>query len=208
MAPELDRLAVVLADTAWVTRTVRSNTDQAVMDLFDAARAAVESGEQGRTPDPPPASLTPIARIRVMGHPAPQGSKTYMPKTRVMVEGSSKTGRARLHTWRDSVTAECHKVAATLDGPIDVPVQVTAVFRLPMPRSRPKWIQSLGEWPSSTKPDLDKLVRALLDSMKMGGLLRDDSIVADLGGTRKVEVVGWTGVDITLSAVSIPARGT
>lgn len=146
--------------------------------------------------------ITPGAvELLVMGLPAPQGSKTYMPKQRAMVEGSSPAGRTRLRTWRTAVVEAAAKEADRREGPFEGPVLVGVTFRLPMPRSRPKWHQRLGTTPCKVKPDLDKLVRSLLDGLVQGGLLRDDAQVCELRA-RKVEVVGWTGAKVAVTPVS------
>jgi len=192
---ELDRLAQVVGDSGWLTRVIQTNTDRAVMDLLDAARAVVDS-----TPQQLPLAVyesLPLVRFHVMGVPAPKGSKTAMPNGR-LIEGSSPAGRARLRDWTSATVSEASRCALSLSGPIDSPVRLQAVFRLPMPRSRPKWMRARGEYPSTVKPDLDKLIRSLGDSMVAAGLLRDDNLICDLGGTRKIEVIGWTGVDVRL----------
>lgn len=197
----LEDLRVAVEGAAWLGK-VRNNVDETAMSVVVAARRLLEEGpdKSGGLPtvrESGPAPLE-LARFHVMGLPAPQGSKTWMPKQRVMVE----SGRKRLTPWRDAVVEAANKVVDEA-GPWDEPVRVTATFRLPMPKSRPKYVQRLQVWPSAVKPDLDKLVRSLLDGMVQGGLLRDDSIVCELVA-RKVEVIGWTGVDVRVSQVTRP----
>lgn len=205
MSPQIETLAVVLRDTSWATRTVRNNTDQAVMDLYAAARAVVESeGAASIPPAPVVEPSFPTVEFHVMGVPAPQGSKTYMPKTRVMVEGSSASGRARLRSWRDAVVSAASRHVPEA-GPYDGPITIEVTFRLPMPRSRPKYLQRAGEAPSTVKPDVDKLERGLLDSLKIAGLIRDDAQVWQVW-KRKVEVVGWTGAHVRLWTGPGPTR--
>lgn len=147
--------------------------------------------------------LESLARLHVMGLPAPQGSKTVMRAggRHVAVE----SGRAKLDPWRAVVATvaadKCIEV-----GVLAVPVSVRCTFRLPMPRSRPKYLQAQGEAPHTVKPDLDKLLRGLLDGLVHGGLLRDDSLVCEIH-SRKIEVVGWTGADVELFAVPVPTKG-
>lgn len=109
-------------------------------------------------------------RIEVAGIPAPQGSKRHVGGGR-MVEVSRAVG-----PWREAVRAETQRV--TNGGPGGgwaSPVYVAIVFRLPRPQSAARTVQ----WPAK-RPDLDKLVRAVLDGIVAGGALTDDSLVVDL----------------------------
>jgi Holliday junction resolvase RusA-like endonuclease len=137
---------------------------------------------------------TTLASFDIIGLPAPQGSKSVMPGGR-LVEGSSTSGRLKHKSWRAAVAEASRELAG--DEPHDGPLTLQVTFRLPMPASRPKRIQVCGEWPKSTKPDLDKLVRALCDGMEEGGLIRDDSRIYAIDAM-KLEVVGWTGAEVTL----------
>jgi crossover junction endodeoxyribonuclease RusA len=59
--------------------------------------------------------------------------------------------------------------------PLDGPVEVSIVFYLEKPASRPKGVVF-----ADRKPDIDKLVRSVLDSLTDAGVLREDSRVVDL----------------------------
>jgi crossover junction endodeoxyribonuclease RusA len=135
-----------------------------------------------------------LAAFEIIGLPAPQGSKSVMPGGR-LIEGSSKTGRAKHKSWRAAVAEASRELAE--DEPHDGALSLQVTFRLPMPASRPKRIQIVGEWPKSTKPDLDKLIRTLCDGMTEGGLIRDDSRIYHIDAV-KLEVVGWTGAEVVL----------
>lgn len=137
-----------------------------------------------------------MTTFRVYGLPAPQGSKTRMPSG-AMVEGSSSSGRARLRDWR-SACAVAAAQAAPENLPYDGPCVVQVVFRFPMPKSRPAAVRSRGSAWKASKPDLDKLCRALGDSLVAGGLIaRDELIVRWVAA--KVEVAdGWTGAQVTV----------
>ena len=78
----------------------------------------------------------------------------------------------------------------------DVPVRVDLVFLLPKPPSRPKRRRC---WPT-VKPDIDKLVRAVLDALTSVVFTDDAQVVAlrvdkDYGAT-------WTGVDVRVREVT------
>ena len=133
--------------------------------------------------------------FRVLGIPAPQGSKTVI--RGVAVEGSSKTGRAKLKSWRADVTEAAAAIRETRDGPLDGALAMSIEFRLPMPASRPQKIQKLRRVPHTVKPDLSKLTRSTEDAMVVAGLIKDDARIS-MAWTSKIEVAGgeWTGAEI------------
>ena len=135
--------------------------------------------------------------LRIIGLPAPQGSKTRMPNG-ALVESSSATGRAKFNDWRNSIAVEAFNTQQET-GTVDWPyVELEVVFRFPMPKSRSATAKARGsQWKGST-PDLDKLVRALGDGLVRGGLLPDDNrIVIVLAW--KIEVhEAWTGASVRL----------
>lgn len=135
--------------------------------------------------------------LDVVGLPAPQGSKT---KTRFgVIEGSSDTGRASLKAWRESVrNAAQDWLAEHPQSPLDQPLSVRMDFRFPLPSGDPH------RFLHTVKPDLDKCVRASLDALVHGGLLKDDSRVCEVkalktyarpgetvGCTISVNLIGW-----------------
>lgn len=112
-----------------------------------------------------------------------------------MVEGSSTTGREKLRNWR-SACAEAAADQAELTGIIDTACMITVVFRFAMPKSRTKAIREQGHAWKVGKPDLDKLQRALGDSLASGGLIARDELIVGWHSS-KVEVCNeWTGATI------------
>jgi len=104
------------------------------------------------------------------GIPAPQGStKAFM--RRGMRHPVVVADCARTKPWRQAIvdasrdTLRNHAVMAG-------PVEVFVVFYLPRPKSAPRRITE-----PTTKPDLDKLERALLDALTAAGVWRDDAQV-------------------------------
>lgn len=104
----------------------------------------------------------------VPGLPRPQGSKRI---------GRDRRGRpiilndndASLKVWRRAVAT-----AASAAWPLPPEaVSVDVTFYLPRGKTVKRAVPT-------TKPDLDKLARALLDGLVQGGLLTDDSLVVDL----------------------------
>ncbi len=106
----------------------------------------------------------------VPGQPRPQGSHRVLvgPDGRTRVLESA--GRA-LAEWRSAVAWAAR--IASRGRPLEGPVAVEATFLVPRPR-RPA-----GALPAR-RPDLDKLLRALLDGLVAGRAISDDSQVTDV----------------------------
>lgn len=114
------------------------------------------------------------AHLTVPGHPMPQGSMACVCiKGRGQLIRGKGASRAAFTKWRRDVTA-----AATLwqtthfAEPLDAPCRLRLTFRLPRPVSVKR------QWPSM-RPDIDKLVRAVCDSLTKT-LYVDDSRVVEL----------------------------
>lgn len=124
-------------------------------------------------------------RIEVAGIPAPQGSKRHVGGGR-MVEVSRAVG-----PWREAIRAETQRAVI---GTIDRPVSVSVMFRLPRPKSTP----ARTAFPAK-RPDLDKLVRAVLDGLVAGGAIADDSQVVVLRAAKTFSGRQPPGCTIDLS---------
>lgn len=109
----------------------------------------------------------------VPGEPVTEGStKAFASGQRVVV--THDRGR-ELDAWRLKVAHAAGSAAedAYWEVGYDGPVEVWTEFRLPRPKSAPK-----SRRHAQTKPDLDKLQRAIGDALapyKRPGILRDDS---------------------------------
>lgn len=108
-----------------------------------------------------------LLRLRVVGLPAPQGSKRHVGQG-VMVESSK-----RVKPWREAVKAAAieasHGAALRLDGPLYL--ELTFVMQKPV---RPKSHRP------DRMPDLSKLVRSTEDALTDAGVWADDARVVDL----------------------------
>lgn len=127
----------------------------------------------------------------VTGMPAPQGSKRHVGNG-IMVESSK-----RLPSWRADVAAAA-QAAHQGRPPITGSVRLHVNFRFAMPQARPKATRDVGFAPKTTRPDIDKLVRAVCDALTDAGVLASDAVVWHLHAT-KVEVIGWSGAEIAVS---------
>jgi len=129
----------------------------------------------------------------VIGLASPQGSKSaYVRGGRaVIVDGSSKSGRDKHAQWRGDVCAGA--MAARKGITFEGAVEVRIAFYMPLVASDP--YRSLH----TTSPDIDKLVRSVLDSLTNSGLIRDDSLVCSLHASKEYQGGdGFTGATITV----------
>lgn len=107
----------------------------------------------------------------VLGTPVTQGSaRGFVVNGRAVVTHDK---RKQLMDWRNAI-ASAAQACGGQKAERGVPVWVRATFRLQRPQSAPKRIVR-----PTTKPDLDKLSRALLDA-GTGILWTDDSQVVSL----------------------------
>lgn len=135
--------------------------------------------------------------FQVFGLPAPQGSKRHVGNG-VMVETSKN-----LKPWREAVitAAREHHEGPALDGAISLAVE----FVMPRPKSARKY----ASW-QTTAPDLDKLVRATLDALKIAGMIADDARIARLAAQKKLASLSdpWTGAHISLLVMANGERAS
>jgi Holliday junction resolvase RusA-like endonuclease len=117
--------------------------------------------------------------IRVVGLPAPQGSKRLIGHTKagrgILVESS-----ARVKPWREAVKYAVLEAFNPGGYPreccINGPVDVEMIFTLPKPRSAPRRRRT---WPDK-KPDVDKICRSTADALVEAGAIEDDARIVRL----------------------------
>ena len=103
-----------------------------------------------------------------------------------------------LGAWRQSVAAAAMALNA---APLQGPVLVHATFWLPRPKSRAK----RHLWPD-TRPDLDKLARAVLDALT-GIAWANDAAIVDLHAQKAYALpTRPPGVSVTWEPQSSPGR--
>ncbi len=135
----------------------------------------------------------------VPGLPRPQGSKRHVGRG-VMVESSKYVA-----DWRHDVKQAAWTYRLQME-PLAVPLSVRLDFNLPRPKyhygtnGAVKARYELAR--PSSKPDIDKLARAVLDAITSSGLWRDDSLVVDLRAS-KWFTVNDPGVEVLI----VPALG-
>jgi crossover junction endodeoxyribonuclease RusA len=133
--------------------------------------------------------------IRVRGLPIPQGSKrlgTHPITKRAML--IDVNGPA-LRRWRNAVRTAARNTAGPHWKPLSGPVALTAHFWMPRPAVR------AGVHYADRKPDLDKLLRAILDALT-GVAYDDDSQVVTITAAKTYPPPGGVpGVAITVRAL-------
>ena len=112
----------------------------------------------------------------IEGRPAPQGSKSPIGR------GRFKESSDYLAPWRATIVDQLtdDNGIPALRFAKDVPVFVSLDFYL----DRPKYLKPDQHKPYTKTPDLDKLCRAVLDALKIAGVLHDDAQVDDLRATK------------------------
>lgn len=146
--------------------------------------------------------IEPLLTLWIPGVPQPQGSKRLFGGR--LVEGNDKT----LRPWRANIAGEARAEFQRYGGPTGDAVAVTLGFMFSRPKSHYGTGRNAGEIKSSapayksTKPDVDKLARAVLDALT-GIVYVDDSQVSDL---RVWKDWGPPGVSIRVEFADIFAR--
>jgi crossover junction endodeoxyribonuclease RusA len=155
---------------------------------WDAARRA-RAYERARAASQFVTERFPLMELpfTVYGVPRPQGSKRHVGNGR-MIESSP-----RVAEWR-TLVAHTASIERAGQPVIEGPVTVDVVFGFGLPK-RPGTRRSQD--PHTQRPDLDKLVRAVLDALT-GVMYTDDSQVVELSA-RKVWVE--TGQDCAVIMV-------
>lgn len=140
--------------------------------------------------------MTTLTRFRVLGKPAPQGSKRgFISGGKVrLVESAGDSHKA----WRHAVADEANRTWAG-QPPIVDPVEIAITFHLP----RPKTAAKRAVW-AAKRPDLDKLIRSTLDALSDAGVLTDDALVVRLIAVKRLASIdqSWTGASITIARPS------
>jgi len=135
----------------------------------------------------------------------PKGSKTAI---------VDKFGKARLidargpqmaayRAWRRAVTEAAALAARGLSGPLDGPLEATLVFWMPHLTSDP--YRTLHR----SAPDLDKLVRAVLDPLTEAKVIHDDARLSHIDAwALQCNATDPPGVDVELVALGWLERAT
>jgi Holliday junction resolvase RusA-like endonuclease len=125
----------------------------------------------------------------IAGDPRPQGSKKAFHRGPhiVLVEANKD-----LPAWREHMKKMLELKMMEFDNRFDVAVSVSLTFWL----RRPKTVTR--QYATQTY-DLDKLTRAVFDSLTQSGVIKDDSFVVDLTARKLYDDLHEPGVLISLT---------
>ena len=125
----------------------------------------------------------------IAGDPRPQGSKKAFNRGAyiVLVEANKD-----LPAWREHMKKMLELKMMEFDNRFDVAVSVSLTFWL----RRPKTVTR--QYATQTY-DLDKLTRAVFDSLTQSGVIKDDSYVVDLTARKNYNDLHEPGVLISLT---------
>jgi Holliday junction resolvase RusA-like endonuclease len=143
-----------------------------------------------------------VLSFNVNGEPRPQGSKTPVVRggRAFLIEGTGDSPRKH-KAWRKAVQDAAQELADEIGHtPIDAPVEVKIEFRLHKPNSK-----TAAKYWADRKPDIDKLVRSILDSIagKDKPLVREDSRVVRLVAEKRyIEPEEQMGCWITVEEIA------
>jgi Holliday junction resolvase RusA-like endonuclease len=109
--------------------------------------------------------------LSVTGNPASQGSHAIMYGRIVQVNSSKHKA------WRNAIVQEAIATLPDDWQPIDEPCELIVNFYLPKPKTVDRQLPSVS-------PDLDKLIRAVGDSLTDSGVVTDDSRIVRISARK------------------------
>ena len=109
--------------------------------------------------------------LSVTGDPASQGSHAIMHGRIVQVNSSKHKA------WRKAIVQEAIATLPNDWKPIDEPCELIVNFYLPKPKTVDRQLPSVS-------PDLDKLIRAVGDSLTDSGVVIDDSRIVRISARK------------------------
>lgn len=141
--------------------------------------------------------------MRVYGHPMPKGSHTAVVRgsRAVLLDARRGPARKRYAEWEKAVRVAAHAALflhpqASLGPLFTGPVRLEVTFFFPRPKSHPK----KNRHPLvATRPDLDKLLRALKDPMTLAGVWTDDSLVSQISAAKVYALHEEPGAAVTVT---------
>jgi crossover junction endodeoxyribonuclease RusA len=129
--------------------------------------------------------------IDVSGDPASQGSHSVI-NGRIVQVNSAKHKR-----WRNAVVFAALDLIGEDWVPIDEPVELSVIFYLPRPKTATR------EFPA-VMPDLDKLIRAVGDSLTTAGIISDDSRIIAIHAQKLYADARGVGAVIRVNTLAKP----
>jgi len=137
-----------------------------------------------------------LAFFRIEGAPIAKG------RPRVTRSGHTYTPK-RTRDWEKMAVVSMRAQNATLQA-LDEPLRVECRFVFSRPKATPKRASS-ARLPKPTRPDLDNLVKAVLDAGSKAGLYTDDARVVETLASKWYAAVGETAhVELSIFSLSVP----
>ena len=122
-----------------------------------------------------------VIRFSAEGTPIPQGSMKHIGNGRMIHSRATE-----LATWRALIALAAKQAGCE---PISDPITISMIFRMKKPKTVKRALPTVA-------PDLDKLIRGVLDALT-GCAYLDDSQVIDIKAKKVYSDI--TGVDIEVS---------
>lgn len=120
-----------------------------------------------------------VAFFEVRGIPVPQGTaRAFVAGGRARIATDSNRTNSPIGAWRAAIRTEGQRVMGN-HPPASGPVSVSVTFWMPRPKSHfgRHGLKEAAPDNHTNKPDLDKLLRAVLDGLT-GVVIGDDSQVS------------------------------
>lgn len=132
-----------------------------------------------------------VVRLRVIGDPAPQGSKrAFVAGDRAVMKESSAP---KLRSWRQDVAAVAAEHLATGGAQLTGPLRLQATFIFARPASHFGTGRNAGvvkasapTWVTETnRGDVDKLLRSTFDALTASALIVDDRFIVRVSTSKR-----------------------
>jgi Holliday junction resolvase RusA-like endonuclease len=129
-----------------------------------------------------------ILSLDISGVPAPQGSKRVINGRLIEASGD------KLKRWRRAIADECQRQSGLWHLSSQA-IEIEVVFYL----ERPKTVKPSKRWAPTVPPDLDKLLRALLDGIGQSGVIwGDDSQVVRITAWKSYADNRYPGAEVRI----------
>lgn len=121
--------------------------------------------------------MTPL-RITIPGRPIPKGRPRF---ARMGQHVRTFTDKATLtrENWIRQCALQAMSAVPGLAFPLDCPLAVRVEFHVARPKSAPRRVTR-----PATKPDLDNLLKAVLDGLSLAGLFTNDSRIVAIEASK------------------------
>jgi Holliday junction resolvase RusA-like endonuclease len=137
----------------------------------------------------------------IAGTPMPRGSHTAVVRGNraVLLDARRGPARAKFDAWMSAVKVAAEMARGEAE-PLDGPLAIAATFYLARPKHETR--DERRRIYHATRPDADKLLRALLDALVRAGAIRDDARVSVVRVAKKFAASpDETGARVTIARI-------